>query len=82
MMHWARRPPRHPPPMRIGGGERAMQMEKGAKGSGEWCAGRRRRAGYAEGTVDAAVFLARRVAAADARTSYTMIDVLRAGAMD
>ena len=37
---------------------------------------------YAEGTVDAAVFLARRVAAADARTSYTMIDVLRAGAMD
>ena len=36
----------------------------------------------ADGTVDAAVFLARRVAAADARTSYTMIDVLRAGAMD
>ena len=38
--------------------------------------------GVRRGTVDAAVFLARRAAAADARTSYTMIDVLRAGAMD
>jgi len=35
----------------------------------------------AEGTIDAAVFLAGRVAAGAAPRPYTMIDVLRSGAM-
>lgn len=36
---------------------------------------------YAEGTVDAALFLARQVEAKAPKTLYNMIDVLRAGAM-
>ena len=36
---------------------------------------------YAEGTVDAALFLAGRISAADARRRFNMIDVLEAGAM-
>lgn len=36
---------------------------------------------YAEGTVDAALFLAGRIDANDDKTLYNMIDVLRAGAM-
>ena len=36
---------------------------------------------YAEGTVDAALFLRRQVAAGAQQRVYTMVDVLRAGAM-
>ncbi|KXZ49169.1 hypothetical protein GPECTOR_23g95 [Gonium pectorale] len=36
---------------------------------------------YAEGTVDAALFLAQRIAEGSQQTLYNMIDVLRAGAM-
>ncbi len=36
---------------------------------------------YAEGTVDAALFLARQVEAGAAQTLYSMVDVLGAGAM-
>ena len=36
---------------------------------------------YAEGTVDAALFLARQIAAGAPQTLYNMVDVLRAGAM-
>lgn len=36
---------------------------------------------YAEGTVDAAIFLANRVAAGAEQRVYSMIDVLGAGAM-
>ena len=36
---------------------------------------------YAEGAVDAAVFLAARVAAEEKKRQFTMIDVLRSGAM-
>lgn len=39
------------------------------------------RAIYAEGTVDAALFLARQVAGGAGQRVYNMIDVLRAGAM-
>jgi 4-hydroxy-tetrahydrodipicolinate reductase len=36
---------------------------------------------YAEGTVDAAIFLSKQVKAAAAQRVYSMIDVLSAGAM-
>ena len=36
---------------------------------------------YAEGAVDAAVFLAARVAAEEKKRQFTMVDVLRSGAM-
>eukprot|EP00965_Chrysotila_dentata_P018535 617377-Pleurochrysis_carterae.AAC.1 len=39
------------------------------------------RSTYAEGTVDAAVFLAKRVAGADKRRQFDMIDVLKSGEM-
>ena len=39
------------------------------------------RSTYAEGTIDAAVFLAKRVASADSQRIYDMVDVLKSGAM-
>ncbi len=36
---------------------------------------------YAEGTVDAALFLAKQIEAKNSKTLFNMIDVLRAGAM-